>query len=293
MRIRLNRGFVLAALFVAGTLVGPAASGTERVRGLIVYWRESPVPSIWSVRPDGSRNHRILRTRQNAKRPRLSPDRRWVAFDGAPPGKAPLSDFDIQIVRLNGNELHTLTRTPDWDSDAQWSPNGEWLSFTRSPPSPVDCTDGSVWIIRRDGSDARRLVDGCGARWSPDGKKLVYTSPDGRKLRVVEVTGGTAPPLLSGPRHAYQQPAGWSPNGKKILFTRSYDQSGGSGDVFVMKADGTDVRKLAHGFAGSWSRDGSKIVYTRSFWSGLFVMNANGSHKRRVLAGQASEPDWH
>ena len=63
--------------------------------------------------------------RQNAKRARLSPDRSWVAFDGAPPGKQPLTDFDIQIVRLDGTDRTTLTDSDYWDIDAQWSPDGQ------------------------------------------------------------------------------------------------------------------------------------------------------------------------
>ena len=271
MLTRLVGCLVLACLVGAVALVRTASVEAARLTGWVVYWSENPWPSIWAVRPDGSHDHRILRNRQNAKRPRLSPDRAWVAFDGAAPGKPSMSDFDIQVVRLSGASPRTLTSTPDWDTDAQWSPDGKWLSFTRSPPSPTDCTDSSIWIVRRDGSDPRRIVAGCSARWSPDGTRLVYASPLGRDLLVVDVNGGATHPLLSA--SAAEQPAGWSPDGKKILFTRSYDQTGRNAAVFVMNADGTELRRLARGFAGSWSPDGSKILYTQSFFSALFVMN--------------------
>jgi Tol biopolymer transport system component len=288
--VRVFRGCLVVAAVAVGALARSTAAGPERLGGWIVYWRESPIPSIWAVRPDGTRSHRILRTRQNAKRPRLSPDRRWVAFDGAPPGEPPLSDFDIQIVRTNGRDRRTLTHSTDWEINAQWSPDGQRLSFTRSPPSPVDCTDRTVWIMRRDGSDPQRVAEGCAARWSPDGTKLIYVSPDSRSLLVIGTTGGTPQLLLSGAPPASVKPAGWSPDGTKILFTRS--SAANAPYVFVMNADGTRVRRLARGIAGSWSPDGKKIVYTRTFWWGLFVMDADGSHKRRVLATQASEPDW-
>jgi TolB protein len=280
---------VLAALAVSVTLP-MATAATARPSSWVVYWSESPWPSIWATRPDGSHDHRILRNRQNGKRPRLSPDRAWVAFDGAPAGKPVMSDFDIQVVRLDGSDLHTLTSTPDWDTDAQWSPNGDWFGFTRSPPSPIDCSDSAIWIMRRDGSDPRRVVAGCGARWSPDGARLVYTSPVGGDLFVVDVSGGAPRRLLA--TRAYEYPAGWSPDGKKILFTRSYDPIGRIADVLVMNADGTHVRKLADGFAGCWSPNGSRILYTQSFFSALFVMNADGSHKHRISRALAAEPDW-
>ena len=279
----------LALAVVACVLGRPAAPETESAGGWIAYWRSSPIPSIWAVRPSGTQNHRILRTGQNAKRPRLSPDRKWVAFDGTPPGKPALSDFDIQIVRMNGTDRRTLTRSPAWDIDAQWSPNGQWLTFTRSPPHPTSCTDHSIWIIRRDGSDARHVAPGCGARWSPAGKKLVYASTDGRRLLVIDAAGGKSRLLLRGPAGAFESPAGWSPNGKKILFTR---EVGEEGSLYVMNADGTQVRRLSGGFAGSWSPDGKKILYTKSFSRSLSVMNADGLHRRQVLPGEASEPNW-
>jgi hypothetical protein len=157
----------------AATVAGAQRPDSGRARSWIVYWSTDPWPSIWAVRPDRSHRHRIVRTRRNAKRPRLSPDRAWVAFDGAPPAKPLLRDFDVQIVRLDGSGRRTLTTWTDVETDAQWSPDGQWLSFTRAPPNPVDCTGSSVWIIRRDGSAARRVVDGCGARWAPDGTRLV------------------------------------------------------------------------------------------------------------------------
>jgi tricorn protease-like protein len=90
----------------------PAAAGEAKPvsAGLIAFWSDDPTPSIWTIRPDGSGRSRILRNGQNAKRPRLSPDGQWVAFDGTPPGKRPMSDFDIQVVRPDGKGLRTLTR---------------------------------------------------------------------------------------------------------------------------------------------------------------------------------------
>jgi Tol biopolymer transport system component len=141
--------------------------------------------------------------------------------------------------------------------------------------------------MRSDGSDARRIVSGCGARWSADGARLVYGSARG-DLFVFDLKNGKTDRLTSTP--AYEEAAGWSPNGKKILFTRS--RSGETGYVFVMNADGSHARKLASGHAGCWSPDGRKILYTRFFSSALYVMNANGRHKHRILRAFASEPDW-
>jgi Tol biopolymer transport system component len=280
----------LILVAVAGVfgLVRATGAQTAGLSGVIVYWSSEPWPSIWAVQPDGSNLHRILDNRQNAKRPRLSPDRAWVAFDGTPPGQPVMSDFDIQLVRLDGTGLHTLTRSPSWDTDAQWSPDGMSLSFTRSPPRPMDCFGSSIWIVRRDGSGAHRVAPGCGARWSPDGARLVYSMESGHALRIRNLKTGRTRRLAS--TQAFEVAAGWSPDGRKILFTREYDQA--RADVFVMNANGANLHRLGSGFAACWSPDGSRILYTRFFSSSLFVMNRDGSHKHQIVAASASEPDW-
>jgi Tol biopolymer transport system component len=294
VRSRSFAGVVLAVSLAIASVGSAACAETARPTRWIVYWSESPWPTIWAVGADGTRNHRILRNRQNAKRPTLSPHRAWIAFDGTPPGKPVLSDFDIQIVRLNGHDRQTLTHTPDWDTDAQWSPDRSRIAFTRSPPGPHDCTDCSIRIMRRDGSESRRIVSGGGARWSPDGRRLAYMSLDGRDLMMIGLDGDTPHVVLAAPGGTFQQPSGWSPDGRKILVTRQTDQSGRHGYVFVIDADGTGVRRLARGFAARWSSNGSKILYTTSFASALWVMNADGTHKHRIARTvvSASDPDW-
>ena len=277
-------GAVISAAQVRGstTVAGP---------GLIVYWRESPFPSIWVIRPDGSGARRILRNRQNAKRARLSPDRSWVAFDGAPPGKQPLTDFDIQIVRLDGTDRRTLTDSDYWDIDAEWSPDGQRLSFTRGGRGDLDWPNTEIWTVRRDGTDLRRLGHGGDARWSPDGTKLAFDAPTARSqgdLFVMNADGTNRRQLLA--TRKLEAAAGWSPDGKTILFTRFNDQSGRNADVFVMNPDGTNRRGLAQGVAGSWSPNGKRIVYTDSFQ--LRIIDADGSHKRKLRSAGVWDPDW-
>ncbi|HEV2713461.1 MAG TPA: hypothetical protein VGU26_10230 [Gaiellaceae bacterium] len=293
---RLRPGSVVALGLACAGLAATPSAGTATHRlprppvTPIVFWSDSPWPSIWTVRSNGSRLRRILRNRQNAKRPRLSPDGRWVAFDGTPPPERPLSDFEIQLVRIDGTGLRTVTRSPDWNVDAQWSPDGAWVAFSRRPPEAIDEAGSSICVVRRDGSDLRCLGPGFGARWSPAGTEVVFSAPTGRSRGDIFVTAVQAgePRLLLATR-ALEQPAGWSPNGKQILFTRFGDR--GDTHVFVMRADGKHVRKLTSGIAAAWSPDGRRILYTRS--SRLYAMNADGSRKRWIGGiVRAYEPDW-
>jgi DNA-binding SARP family transcriptional activator/tRNA A-37 threonylcarbamoyl transferase component Bud32 len=76
----------------------------------------------------------------------------------------------------------------------------------------------------------------------------------------------------------------WSPDGSKIVFARA-DQSGL--DLYVMSADGTDLRKITDApgdeYSPAWSPDGSRIVFgfddgAESGWrSGLASVDPDGA----------------
>jgi TolB protein len=299
--LRKSLAACLVSLITAGGIVssGPAATWSSR-GGLIVFWWITPWPRLWSMHSDGTHRRLILRTRDAAKRPRLSPDRQWVAFDGPSPGTS-FGEFDIQIVRLNGTARRTLTTGTDRDIDAQWSPDGTLLSFTRIPPEgDFDWHNAWIWTVRPDGSDPRPLAPGLDGRWSPDGTKLVLdaaTDQGYSDLFVVDADGTGRRQLTATPQA--EEAAGWSPDGKKILFTRFW-LSGRGSDVFVMNADGSNERRLTftRGFddAGSWSPDGKKILFTNGAVgsASLLVMNADGSQRHSISRDRfyGYQPSW-
>jgi Tol biopolymer transport system component len=276
--------------------------GSAQPGGTILFWTDSPIPSLRVMRPDGTHVRRIA-AKQNAKRPSLSPDRNWVAFDGTPQGKPPLSDFDIQVVRLDGTQRRTVFATKDWELDAKWSPDGKRLSFSRMPPG-ADWRHSVACTVRLDGSDLQELGPGDGARWSPDGKRLVVAAPSSVSegdLFVVN-TDGSGRELLLSTRHL-KSPAAWSPDGSKILFTQWRDAGAGNyvnGDVYVMNADGTNVRRLtgnpADDIAAGWSPDGKQILFTsgRNGPSQILVMNLDRTHLRNLSGKRVNEfdPTW-
>lgn len=296
---------ILRLIALAGVLafVGGAAARAERAKparvgSLILFWSMDPYPSLWSIRPDGTHRRRVYRTRQNCKRPSLSRDRRWVAFDGAPPGKAPLSEFDVQIVRRDGTGRRSLTSSDAREIDPQWSPDGSRISYSRLERTDLsDFRKTWIWTVRPDGSDEQPVVKGNNARWSPDGSLLVFSTPtttsDG-DLFVARPDGSGLRRLLATPR--LEWPNAWSPDGRRILFTRSF--ADGRSDVYSISARGGDVRRLTRArgesVGGSWSPDGSRIVFssTRFRLSHLFVMRAGGGRARELTHREDFDPLW-
>ncbi len=98
--------------------------------------------------------------------------------------------------------------------------------------------------------------------------------------------------------NGFHQDLAWSPDGSKISFSCNAE---GNFEIYVMRANGTDIRNLTHNPASDryafWSPDGSKIAFTSNRAGGrddIYVMNADGSHPMRMTSdsGPNSFPTW-
>lgn len=134
-------------------------------------------------------------------------------------------------------------------------------------------------------------------RWSPDGKKIIYTSylsvfPD--VLEVDLVTGqrkkmANFPGLNTG--------AVFSPNGRTVALTLSKD---GNPELYTMDAGGGDFQRLTRtkGAESSptWSPDGESIAYVSDDGGSpqVYMISKNGGEAQRLTISPSynTEPDW-
>lgn len=121
-------------------------------------------------------------------------------------------------------------------------------------------------------------------------------SPDGSTLLIVSQGGGMGPAdslwsfrLLGGSLRRMAGgaiDAAWSPDGERLAYGTA------TGDIFVMRSDGTEEHKLAGpgGYIRSlaWSPDGTKIRFSRD--GVLWELSSNGSALRQVLPGWSNSP---
>jgi Tol biopolymer transport system component len=126
---------------------------------------------------------------------------------------------------------------------------------------------------------------------SPDAFLIVSVRPDGsRPHTLARSTGFSA---------LYTSPV-WSPDHRWIAFVRIEGQNA---DVWVMRGDGSEKRRLTRGPAWDvnpvWSPQGDQIAWQRAVYPNhthvkVMVMRPDGSGKR-VLTGEsasASEYEW-
>jgi dipeptidyl aminopeptidase/acylaminoacyl peptidase len=98
-------------------------------------------------------------------------------------------------------------------SEPQLSPDGSQIIYTRGWIDKVnDRRESSLWIMNADGSRNRFLTKGSGARWSPSGDRIAYTSqgePKGSQIfvRWMDAEGATSQITRRGAEQLVDQDA--------------------------------------------------------------------------------------
>src|SRR5947208_13652254 len=83
----------------------------------------------------------------------------------------------LHAQETRSSTLLTTEHYLDWErvSDAQIAPDGSRILYTRQHVNQLeDKWESEIWTINTDGSEHRFFVKGSAARWSPDGKRVLY-----------------------------------------------------------------------------------------------------------------------
>ncbi len=135
-------------------------------------------------------------------------------------------------------------------------------------------------------------------RFSPDGKKLAYTSyhRGNPNLYITNLSQSKVTKAISWRRGLNIAPA-WSPNGKTMVITLSKD---GNPDLYLMAVNGRIIRRLTKNkginVSPTWAPDGKHLAFVsdRSGTPQIYIMDMNTKITKR-LTYQGTEnttPNW-
>jgi TolB protein len=195
---------------------------------------------IYVIGANGRQAHNLTRSPNNEWSPSWSPDGKLIAFYSG----------ELYVMRPDGSGPHAIT-TIEGEYPA-WSPDGARLAFMSAEPDARGSNPNyDVFVVGRDGKGLRQLTDWPGEdgwpAWSPDGKWIVFNStyptnePGRRLLYVMRSDGSDKHVLVSTISASYPV---WSPDGKAIMFSGSPGESTDSDHLWVVRPDGTGLRKL-------------------------------------------------
>lgn len=177
------------------------------------------------------------------------------------------------------------------DYTGAFAPDGKTLVFERffstqrrfvdTHPVPQRAV---LLVMRADGS-RKRVLRHAGARFeydasfSPDGRSILFVRDE--RIHLMRRDGSGARPV----RRDFLEQAcpRFSPDGRLISFWRG--RPGRSGGYFVMRADGTGLRRISRGElfdwgCPSWFPDGKRLVFAKDY--NLYVTSADGTSPRRI-----------
>jgi TolB protein len=241
---------------------------------------------VWTINADGTDLTRITDSPGPDFDPSWSPDGTRIAYR-----HERNDEPEIWLMNADGSGQHRLAR----GIAPAWSPDGLMIAYA-SPGTGDGTTSSAIAIMNADGSGQRRLPHTDGGEypsWSPDGKRIAFNSnlSGDHVMYIVDVDGSRVVDL-SKVGEGWQ--VDWSPDGRSVLFTSHRDYTDNYTDVYVMRPDGSDVRRLTHNraYTPAWSPDGKHIVFSAP---GLFVMNVDGTGITALATpgtGETSLPDW-
>ena len=177
----------------------------------------------------------------------------------------------VFTANADGTGALQVTDGSSRDFDPAWSADGGQLAFIREQGQ-----QSFLYTVNADGSGLSLRYTGSlssAPSWSPDGRRITMSTYGNGEVavHVVNLDDGSLSARLGHPQGWASSPD-WSPDGSRIAYSSDWHAYDFNYDIFVMNADGTNVRDAIFGsgapwptqtelhFSPDWSPDGSKLL---------------------------------
>ena len=312
-RIMVGIAGVLLIGVIAALILGtrpPVFPMTPGADAIVFRSRRNLSFDLYAIYPDGAHETRLTYLRRPTdewwfpdllipyedlltnSHPRPVPGGQGVTFTSNFEGAYWLYQMDV-----DGSDFHRVDSPLSANTIPIYSPDAQQIAYLPRSDELI--------VSNADGSGKRCLTCGMGGSlllpvWAPDGHALVFSFFNDKEenLYRVNVDGTNLIRLTnSNAPNAFNADPAWSPNGQQIAF--SSNQAGGSPEIYVMNADGSNQVQLTSisGKEPSWSPDGQQIAFTANpeeKGAEIYVMNADGSNLRGLTVNSPgnSSPVW-
>lgn len=226
--------------------------------------------------------------------------------------------FDIYLSKDQGKTFSKFTDHPALDYDAVISPDGKWVVFTSERSGipqlyiqPIDEASGPRLLLKSDSFQDQ-------AAFSSDGKFLAFVGSHEGNAEIYHIPFQPDSLLnISKAINLTNHPGGdfrpsFSPDGQWVAFSSDRDYKvkpdeqnpfsmQRTGEIYKMKADGSDLTRLTNSdtWDGSpkWSEDGSEIYFyslRQGKTPGIATMKADGKDQKVITDSSymAISPHW-
>jgi Tol biopolymer transport system component len=245
-------------------------------------------PAIWSIRPDGSDQVKVLTANTEISAARWAPTGDAIYYF-----RRVNSTFSLYKVRLPPDRPTPaeadapLVSGLEADGSFALSADGKRLVYARAPYY------SNLWVVEAGGSNGQpirktQLTHGTSVverpRVSPDGRSIVFNMgyESRANLYTIGASGQSQKQLTF--LESFSVGGTWSPDGRSIAFAGT---EGGKRKVWVVNVDGSSPRSISSGdmsdtFEIVWS-PGSHLLYQQAGNRNYYVLDPRTRQERLLI----------
>jgi len=282
-----------------------SADASHDGRRLAYFQRTDDGSALVIAALDGSATEVVLDIPPGfvCKRPRWSPDDRFIAFQRI--GGSGGFNSHLEVASIAERQVHTIVRAA-WMGGHSWLPDGSGMVYS----SGIDSTlpyppTHNLRLVAVDGSSDRQLTFGDVSYFEPDvhvSGRLLASRVRGRSdVWKYPIDGVPAENVRNGVRITHQtgqiQVPSVSGDGREMVYV---SDNGGRSNLWLAAADGTSVRQLTFESdpsvvvgAPMWSPADQRILFIKARDADIDVclINADGTGLSTVVSN-AFAPCW-